>query len=46
MNSILDMIVGNNGNELTVSTLCAFMIFVLILETISCIAANLLKVGK
>lgn len=46
MNSILDMIVGNNGDELTVSTLCAFMVFVIILEVISSIAANLLKVGK
>lgn len=46
MNSILDLIVGNNGNELTVSTLCAYMVFVLILETITTIAANLVKVGK
>ena len=46
MNSILDLIVGCNGDELTVGALCAFMVFVIILETISSIAANLLKVGK
>lgn len=46
MNSILELITGGNTGELTVELLCAFMIFVLILEVISSIAANILKVGK
>lgn len=46
MNSILEIIVGNTGSTLTVATLCSYMVFVMILETISSIAANLLKVGR
>ena len=46
MNSILELITGGVGGELTVELVCAFMIFVIILEVISSIAANILKVGK
>lgn len=46
MNSIVELIVGDAGNTLTIGTICAYMVFVMILETISSIAANVLKVGR
>ena len=46
MSSILELITGNITDELTISTLCAYMIFILILEVLSSMAASILKVGK